>query len=194
MNSKMHMTADKSCAEQITFARHVFDNYQALIRSLDAKAGAVLAVSVFLGASAFPVFKDAVIHLTTKTGISKIISGGLVASGALFCIVFVILLHRLSAVVRPRGARFYKQKELLNNLMWQEHVAKYGDNASYYRAVFEADSAVILRNLTDQIFELTAISREKMGAINSSFKILYYLGVFWLINVIAGFALLGVTK
>jgi hypothetical protein len=195
MNSRTQKTSEeKSCAEQIVFARHIFDNYQALIRSLDAKAGALLAVGVFLGASSFPVFKDAVTHLTMKTGIYKVISGALIASGGLFCVVFIILLHCLSVVVRPRGARFYKQKESLNHLIWQEHTAKHGDNVSYYQAVYQANSPVILRNLTDQIFELTQISREKMGAINSAFKVLYWLGMFWVLSVITGFILLGVTK
>jgi hypothetical protein len=162
--------------------------------SLDAKAGAAIAVGVFFGASLFPIFKDAVAHFTAKPSFLKVISETLVFSGGLFCVAFIMLLHSLSVVVRPRGARFYKKKDSLNQLMWQDHITNHVDNSSYYRAVSDADSAVILRNLTDQVFELAAISREKMSAINSAFKVLYCLGVFWLVNVIAGLTLLGVTK
>jgi len=46
--------------KQIQFARHNFDHHQALIRSLDTKAGAMATIMLFLAASAVQVSKDAV--------------------------------------------------------------------------------------------------------------------------------------
>jgi hypothetical protein len=61
---KEHKPIQVGGPDHLAFARHVFDNYQALIRSIDAKAGAVVALAIFLGASLFPVIKDAVSHVS----------------------------------------------------------------------------------------------------------------------------------
>src|SRR6185312_1534693 len=47
-------------ADQLQFARHNFDNLQALIRVSDTKAAAMITLMVFLGASGLQISKDAV--------------------------------------------------------------------------------------------------------------------------------------
>jgi hypothetical protein len=177
--------------DQIAFARHVFDNYQALIRSVDTKAGALFALAVFLGASIFPIFKDATSHVSLKTPTLQITSMGFLLSGSSFILLFLWLIGSLARVIRPRGARFYKAICDTENLLWQEHVATHADNASYFQAVSDATHDVILRNLTDQVFELAHISREKMSAINTGFRLLYLLAFSWILTITSGLILTG---
>jgi hypothetical protein len=177
--------------DQIAFARHVFDNYQALIRSVDTKAGALFALAVFLGASIFPIFKDATSHVSFKTPMFQITSIAFLVSGSSFILLFVGLIFSLARVIRPRGARFYKATGNKENLLWQEHVAAHADNSSYFREVSNATPTVILRNVTDQVFELAHISREKMGAINTGFRVLYWLAFSWILTITSGLILTG---
>jgi hypothetical protein len=54
------MTSDQQLGQLILFARHNFDDYQALIRASDAKAGVLVTLMVFLAASSSQVSKDAI--------------------------------------------------------------------------------------------------------------------------------------
>jgi hypothetical protein len=49
--------------------------------------------------------------------------------------------------------------------MWQDHVLLHENNEVYFSAVRVADRELILRNLTDQVYELAHISKEKMQAL-----------------------------
>jgi hypothetical protein len=183
-------TTASHAADQFTFARHAFDNYQALIRSVDAKAGALLALAVFLGASLFPIMKDAIPQLRPCPAVLLTLSIAFAASGGAFLLSFLSILHSISGVIRPRGARFYKEMNKMQDLLWQEHIVKHPDNVSYFEAVSNAPLPVLLRNFTDQVFELAHISKEKMGALNNGFRSLYWLLVSWLINLCSGLILL----
>jgi hypothetical protein len=188
---KEHKPIQVGGPDHLAFARHVFDNYQALIRSIDAKAGAVVALAIFLGASLFPVIKDAVSHVSRSGLFIRIISFSFAASGSGFVLCFLWLLRAISGVIKPRGARFYPAVKKTHDLLWQEHIAKHEDNRSYFEAISSATSNILLRNLTDQVFELAHISKEKMGALNRGFTALYWLFTFWLLNIPAGLILLG---
>ena len=74
--------------------------------------------------------------------------------------------------------------------MWQDHVLLHQNNEDYFSAVRAAPPELILRNLTDQIFELSHISSEKMRALTN------IRGVIWLgfaswVALIAGGLVLG---
>ena len=64
-----HMTQQHELAPerdlQIAFARHNFEDQQALIRSADAKAGAFITLLLFLAAIVIPLGKEAVPKLRT---------------------------------------------------------------------------------------------------------------------------------
>jgi hypothetical protein len=100
----------------------------------------------------------------------------------------------LGRVIKPRGARFYKHPNKAVDLLWQEHVILHEGNSSYFSAVSKATASVILRNLTDQVFELASISKEKMDSINTGFGVLYWLAFSWLLNITTGLVLLGWKK
>lgn len=183
--------AEKFIQDRLGFARHVFDNYQALIRSVDTKAGALLGLALFFAASVFPISKDAVAHVSLRTLAFALTSSVFLLSGAAFVLLFLSLMNVLGHIVKPRGARFYSNGSKTENLIWQEHIIKHSDNSSYFAAVSTVAPNVTLRNLTDQIFELAHISTEKMSAINAGFRLLRYLAFSWITNVISGLALIG---
>jgi hypothetical protein len=60
--------AEKLWDLQLQFARHNFENHQALIRFSDTKAGAMITLYVFLAASALQVIKDAAVAVHVRPG------------------------------------------------------------------------------------------------------------------------------
>ena len=122
---------------------------------------------VFLAVSALQISKDSVAKLHLHP-CSVAVSSALfifAAVGLLVSVVwtFVIVL----TVLRPRGAR-YTIPEKGRNLMWQEHVLLHESNGVYFSAVQAAAPELVLHNITDQIYELSHISREKMRALMKS--------------------------
>jgi hypothetical protein len=180
---------EKTLDLEIHFARHNFDNHQALIRSSDTKAGVNVTIMVFLAASALQLSRDAVgkLHLepcfvATLSGLFVLASAGLLLS-VIWSFVTVL------RVLRPRGARYTRpQKD--RDLMWQEHVLLHDSNEGYFSAVRGASAELILRNLTDQIYELAHISAEKMAALNKN-RWATRLGFWSWVLVIASAFLLG---
>lgn len=177
--------------DKIAFARHLFENYQALIRSVDTKAGALLGLALFFAASVFPISKDAVSHLSLKISALGLASVLFLVSGLSFVVFFLVLIGALGRVIKPRGARFYSDSACQSNLVWQEHIGNFCDNGSYFEAVSAVKPMRILRNLTDQVFELAHISKEKMAAVNAGFVFLRCLAFSWVSNVVLGLILLG---
>lgn len=175
--------------KQIQFARHNFDNHQALIRSSDAKAGATVTILVFLAASGLQISKDAVgkLHLQPC---SVVMEGGLFILASVGLLVSVlwsfVAVHR---VLRPCGARFTSPQKG-RELMWQDHVLLHQNNEEYFSAVRAASPELILHNLTDQVFELAHISSEKMRAI-TNIRALIWLGFASWVALIASGLLLG---
>ncbi len=91
---------------QIQFARHNFDNHQALNRSSDAKAGAAITIMVFLAASALTVSKDAIGKLHFHPCFVALLTSVFLFAclGLLVSVLWsFVAVHR---VLRPRGARF----------------------------------------------------------------------------------------
>lgn len=155
---------DKALEVAIQFARHNFDNHQALIRSSDTKAGVTVTIMVFLAASALQIGKEAVVklHLHPCLVVLTSVLFVLAAVGLLAAVFWSFIV--VFEVLRPRGARFTAPKKG-RDLMWQEHVLLHENNEEYFSAVRAAAPELILRNLTDQVYELAHISKEKMHAL-----------------------------
>jgi hypothetical protein len=174
--------------KQVQFARHNFDNHQALIRASDTKAGATVTIMVFLAASALQISKDAVGKLHLQPSPVLLVSGVFViAAIGLFISVLwsFIAVHR---VLRPRGARFTTAQKG-RDLMWQHHVLLHQNNEEYFSAVSAASPELILRNLTDQIFELAHISKEKMDALRNA-RVFIWIGfASWAVLIASGLVL-----
>lgn len=182
------MNSDEDLAPAIQFARHNFDNHQALIRSSDAKAGVTLTVMVFLAASALQISKDAAgkLHLHPCTVVLSSTVFILAAIGLLVSVLWsFVAVHR---VLRPRGAR-YTTPQRGRELMWQDHVLLHEDNEVYFSAVRATTPELILRNLTDQVFELAHISSEKMQALTNIRQVIWLGFASWVALIASGLLL-----
>ncbi len=184
-------------SEQLVFARFNFDHHQALIRFLDTKAGGIVTLMIFLGATAIPVARDAVHNLSMDPGWRLGVSTAFVASGVGFAAAFICVLGAVEGVIRPRAARQNAQIFPGNaplcprkDLLWQDHVLAHGSEDEYFQAVAAADAALILRNLTDHVFELASICREKMGAVRRASLLMWWVFACWAGILLTGFVLL----
>jgi hypothetical protein len=181
---------DQDLDYQIQFARHNFDNHQALIRSSDAKAAALVTIMVFLAATALQVAKDAVSKLQWHTvGAALTTSVFLLATIALIGAVVGSFLT-VQRVLKPRGASHYEAPQKNRDLMWQDHVLLHEGAGGYLEAVGRAPAQLILENLTDQIFELAHISKAKMDALHGARWKVYLAICSWASSIIAGLILL----
>jgi hypothetical protein len=189
----MSPSDDKSLDTSIAFARHAFDNYQTLIRFSDTKAGLMVTVMVFLAASALQISKDAIGKLHIASCVILMTSIVFVAASFGLLISVVLILITLHRVIRPRGARYYGSPQKGRDLLWQDHIMQYGTNAEYFSAVREASPELILQNLTDQVFELAHISKEKMDALTSS-RWIIWLGFWsWVVCILCGQSLMRLS-
>jgi hypothetical protein len=185
----MTSETDRTLDHQIQFARHNFDNYQTLNRASDTKAGVLVTIMVFLAASALQVSKDAVGKMRWAPCESAIVSTVflLAAIGLLTANIWSFL--TVQRVLKPRGARHYRAPQKNRELMWQDHVLLHQTNVEYLAAVQGASEELILQNLTDQVFELAHISKEKMDALRSSRWAVYLACWSWATNITAALLL-----
>ena len=184
------MDADEKILElEIQFARHNFDNHQALIRSSDTKAGVTVTIMVFLAASALQISKDAIGKLHLRPCLVATLSTVFVLAAAGLLVSVLSSFVTVLRVLRPRGAR-YTRPQKGRDLMWQDHVLLHESNEAYFSAVRGAPPELILRNLTDQIYELAHISAEKMEALSKN-RWATWLGFWSWVLLIASALLLG---
>ena len=77
--------------------------------------------------------------------------------------------------------------------MWQDHILQLPKSGEYFEAVRRASAEVILRNITDQVFELAHISKEKMDTLGSGRVALWFGFWSWLMMLMIGFMLVRFT-
>lgn len=179
-------SSPNSTEKQIQFARHHFDNLQSLIRFVDTKAGVIITVVIFLGATLIPVAKDAIPALHASPCVAALASSFFLAGCTGFVIALAWILFHVQEVLKPRGAQHYRQIIPGHELMWQDHVITCQTNAGYFSAVRAASDDIILRNVTDQIFELAHISKQKMDAFHRARMALWGAFFAWVGAVIFG--------
>jgi hypothetical protein len=179
-----------STDKQIQFARHHFDNLQNLIRFVDTKAGFVITAAAFLGATLIPVAKESISHVHASPCSAAWLSGLFLTGCAGFILTLAWVLVHVQQVLRPRGAQHYRQTSPGHDLMWQDHVIAHQANAGYFAAVRAASDEILLRNITDQIFELAHISKQKMDAFHQARIALWGSFSAWVTAIIFGVALL----
>jgi hypothetical protein len=183
------MDADnKSLELQIQFARHNFDNHQAIIRSSDTKAAVTVTIMVFLAASALQIGKDAVAKLHLQPCFVALVSVLFVLAAAGLVVSVIWSFVVVFGVLRPRGAR-YTKLEKGRDLMWQDHVLLHENNEVYFSAVRSAAPELILRNLTDQVYELAHISKEKLDKLHKNRWVSWLGFSSWVVLIGAGLIL-----
>ena len=148
----------KKLEGHLTFARHNYDNQQALIRMLDTKAGVMITLLVFLIAAT----------LTMSTGVGRklhFIGQGAVTSWAYVIAAgilvgsFLISVLCVERVIIPRSSA---QPTISSGLMFAEDILKHSTPDIYHRAVVEADDALLFHNITIEIYQLATIVVKKM--------------------------------
>lgn len=162
------MPRSRTVDDQVQFARHNLDNHQALIRFADTKAAAFLTLLVFLGATALPIAKDAAPKLRLIACGGAFTSSLYLVSSALFLIGFGWTLTPVYLVMTPRGARHHQSARRGHELLFFDHVLLHPNHEDYFAAVSGAAPELLLRNLTDQVYELAAICHDKMGYLNKA--------------------------
>lgn len=175
-----------SSEERLHFAWKNFEDQQAIIRAADLKAGYLVTFLLFFGASTIPLGREVLPKLRWD------VSGGLpsgiyAASYALSVVGFVWSMYLISHVMTPRVAKHHKELKPGADLLYFGHVASFESSEKYYAAVANAGPDVLLRNVTDQIFELAQIAKVKMAnlrAFSKSFKLTL---VAWFISTAVGF-------
>lgn len=176
--------------KQIQFARHNFDNLQNLIRFSDTKAAALTTLVIFLGATLIPVAKDVLPLLHWATCISATLSVFFIAASLSFICALGVMLTYVQAIIKPRGATHYSDAKVGRELMWQDHVIQHGTNSAYLSALQEASEEILLRNTSDQVFELSHISKQKMDAFHRARRVFWLVFASWALSVVFGILLL----
>ncbi len=184
------MTSDQQLNQQILFARHNFDNHQALIRASDAKAGALVTLMVFLAASSLQVSKDAVgkVRWAPCGPLAASVLFVLACFGLALAVIWSLI--TVQRVLKPRGAAHYTAPQRNRDLMWQDHVVLHGTNQEYGVAVRGATEELMLQNLTDQVFELAHISKSKMDALRGARWAVYLAILAWTGSIASSLVLL----
>ena len=173
-------------SQQLQFLRHNFDNHQNLIRLADAKAAAYVTLIVFLAASAFAIAKDVVGKLRWHWGGGAFTSCVYVISYAGLLLAFLRIVKLTHDVIKPRGARHYTAPQAVHSLMFYEHVLLHDSNESYFNAIAVASLDLLIRNTSDQVFELAHICSEKMAAVTRARRPLLIAFISWVLNMCAG--------
>jgi hypothetical protein len=148
--------------QQIEFARHNYDNQQAIIRQLDTKAGVFITILVVLLSAATPSIRDVAAKVVWH-GRGAISSWLFAGSGIILVSGLLMTAICVQRVIRPRASEY---QSLSSGLMFGEDVLAHADPERYHEATRMADEGTLLQNLTMQIFQLSAIARRKRDALN----------------------------
>jgi len=172
--------------ERVHFAWKNFEDQQAIIRAADLKAGYLVTFLLFFGASTIPLGREVLPKLRWD-GVAAFASGLYAATYALSVIGFVWSMYLISHVMTPRIARRHQEPKPGADLLYFGHVARFETSDKYFEAMARAEPEQMLRNVTDQIFELAIIAKVKMDnlrAFSKSFKLTL---VAWFLSTAAGF-------
>ena len=174
-------------AERVAFAWKNFEDQQANIRASDLKAGYLVTFLLFFGASTIPLGKEVLPRLRWGTSGQIGSSAAYAASYLAFAIGFVWALYLISHVLTPRIARHHAKPADGRELLYYAHVIRYRDSEAYYEALSKASADEMLRNITDQVFELSQICKKKIDSLRAFSKAFEVTLVAWFISTGVGF-------
>jgi Family of unknown function (DUF5706) len=158
---------DEAMTERIAFAWRTFEDQQATIRAADLKAGYLVTFLLFFGASTIPLGKEVWPRLRWMAAGELAASGVYAASYVVFVAGFVSALYLISHVLTPRIARHHAKALDGRELLYYEHVVRQKDSVAYNAAIMKATPEDLLRNITDQIFELSVICKRKIDSLRA---------------------------
>ena len=174
-------------AGRVGFAWKTFEDQQAIIRAADLKAGYLVTFLLFFGASTIPLGKEVLPALRWARLGEDLASGVYAASYLAFALGFMWALYLISHVLTPRIARHHAKPKDGRELLYYEHVVRFASSTEYYEAMAKVNPEEMLRNVTDQVFELAMICKTKVDglrAFSQAFKITL---VAWFVSTAVGF-------
>lgn len=150
------------------FALESFKNIQELIRFIDQKSGAVLLVAGLILTVFLELSKALVLNLNNPSyaGLFTFTFG---VSTALL-LIYVIYLSIFKILI-PRLAKHYVGSDL--SLIYFNHLASMIDKTVVFEQFNKLNGDSILKNLTDQIFEISKILDTKIIELNKSMNFLF---------------------
>jgi hypothetical protein len=172
--------------ERLHFAWKNFEDQQAIIRAADLKAGYLVTFLLFFGASTIPLGREVFPKLRWDAD-GGLASGIYVISYSLSVIGFVWSMYLISHVMTPRVKKHHKEPKAGADLLYFGHVTRFESSEKYFDAVAHAEPEQILRNVTDQIFELAQIAKAKMDSLRAFSKSFKLTLVAWFISTAVGF-------
>jgi len=172
--------------DQINFAWRNFEDQQAIIRAADLKAGYLVTFLLFFGASTIPLGEEVMPKLHWIGGFRGFATAAYLTTYTIQMLTFVRSLYLISHVLTPRVSMHHQTPHKGSDLLYYEHVIRHKDANEYYQALAESSSQRILRNITDQVFQLAHICKAKIDCLRefaASFKLTVF---FWLASTAIG--------
>jgi len=173
--------------DQLSFAWRNFEDQQAIIRAADLKAGYLVTFLLFFGASTIPLGKEVFPKVHPNPTMQGIVGTLYLATYLGLAIGFAWSLYLISHVLMPRIARHHKAPVRGSELLYYEHVSRHKDSNEYFNAVSNSTPDQLLRNVTDQVYELSQICKSKIDNLryfSTSFK---WTLLAWFISTALGF-------
>jgi pycsar effector protein len=177
--------------EQIEFAWHNFEDQQGIIRAADLKAGYLVTFLLFFGASTIPLGKEVIPKLEWANAAGDLASGLYLVTYLGLVVGFVWSLILISRALTPRIARHHQSPREGSELLYYEHVLRHKDSGQYFEAVSRANPEQLLRNITDQVFELSLICKVKMDSLRAFAVSFKWTVVAWCVSTAIGFWIIG---
>ena len=87
----------------------------------------------------------------------------------------------------PRIARHHQTPREGSELLYYEHVIRHKDSEQYFNAVSHASPEQLLRNITDQVFELSLICKAKLENLRGFAVSFKWTVVAWCVSTAIGF-------
>src|SRR3981189_1384619 len=140
--------------ERVGYAWKNFEDQQAIIRAADLKAGYLVTFLLFFGASTVPLGKEVLPALRWVSAGEIAASGLYAASYLVFALGFARALYLISHVLTPRRARNGERAPDGRELLYYEHVIRYEGPFVPLGTTMTAQPLPLLRNVTDQVYEL----------------------------------------
>ena len=176
--------------DQLNFAWRNFEDQQAIIRAADLKAGYLVTFLLFFAASTIPLGESVFPKLHRTADFSGAIGLLYLAMYAGLALAFLRSLYLISHVLMPRIARHHESPRQGSELLYYEHVIRHADSERYYAAVAGARPDQLLRNVTDQVFELAQICKVKIDSLRAFSVSFKWTLLFWSLSTGLGCVIL----
>jgi hypothetical protein len=191
INEKTPEKPPSTTQEQIDFVWHNFEDQQAIIRAADLKAGYLVPFLLFFGASTIPLGMEVVPRMHFSDVRSAIAAGLYILAYLGLTAAFVWSLVLISRALTPRIARHHQSPRAGSELLYYEHVLRHKDNAAYFESVAKAGPEQMLRNITDQVYELSLICKLKLENLRGFAVSFKWTVAAWCVSTAIGFWIIG---